>query len=197
MMLAAAPVRACAAALLVLCAGSAPAQTPAPDLMLAREAFAGIAELLRGKDGAGIPEPVPPDQAFVLTAAATPPRTLDLRFTIHDCCYLYRDKLRFALTRADGTLVSGGPRLGEIRLAPGEAMTDAYFGKSVVYRDVLDLRLPLLDLPPNAAFLLEVTYQGCSEEGVILCYEPLTRRFVLRTVNGQLLVENGTAPPTS
>lgn len=190
--------RAGLAGLLVLLVATTHADSTASGPGIGDEASPALSGFLLGRDADAIPEPVPPDRAFVLTAAPVQPRTLGLRFEIHGCCYLYRDKLRFVLTRADGSpIAAGGPRLAEVRLPPGAAMSDPYFGNSRVYRDTLDLRLRLRDLPANGAFLLQVTYQGCSEEGVVLCYEPMTRHILLRTVDQRLLVEGGAALPAS
>lgn len=148
----------------------------------------------RGRDRQGAPAPVPPEQAFVLTARAAPPGELALRFDVHDCCYLYRDRLRFELRDTAGEPLAAASGLRPRRLPPAETVRDPYFGPSAVYRKSVELRLPLRALPAGGRFALEVTYQGCSEKGVVLCYEPLVQRVHLRRERSEVKVD-GTDPP--
>ena len=156
--------------------------------VLARDDARSLGDLLFGA-GARTREPVPPERAFTLSASVDA-HVLALHFDVHDCCYLYQDKLRFRILNPHGHPAAGGPRLGKVRLPPGERTRDAYFGESVVYRGKLEVTVPLLELPANAAFALEMTYQGCSEQGVVLCYEPLKRRIWLRSTGTGLVVES-------
>lgn len=187
-------VRAGLVLLLALTAATASSAPPAPDgAAPAGDPRAGAVERLLGEARRPALEPIPPAQAFVLTVRTRPAHALVLRFDVHDCCYLYRDRLRFELVTPGGP-PGQGPRVGPVRLPPGESVSDAYFGESVVYRQRLDLRLPLLDVPARAAFALEVRFQGCSEKGVDFCYEPLVRRFRLRAVDGRIVVEEPMPP---
>ncbi len=131
---------------------------------------------------------VDPEQAFLVQVIALNANTLGVRFTIADCCYLYRDKTRFSVSAQDGTPLIAGPRLGAIELPPGQITTDEFFGRTEVYRHELDIRLPLHSLPHRPAFALNVIYQGCAEKGVAICYEPITRRFPIHRDGGQLVV---------
>ncbi len=115
---------------------------------------------------------VDPEKAFQVAAAALDELTIAVRFTIDDCCYLYKDKMRFSISAPEGT------SLGAYELPRGEAKTDEFFGTTEVYHGIVDVRLPLVGSNRSTAdSLLKVTYQGCAEKGVKLCYPPATREF--------------------
>jgi thiol:disulfide interchange protein DsbD len=128
-------------------------------------------------------EVVDPEKAFQVAAAAIDGSTIGVRFTIDDCCYLYRDKMRFGISAPDGTPLVNGLGVGVFELPHGEAKTDEFFGTTEVYHGIVDMRVPLYGENRSAAdFLLKVTYQGCAEKGVKLCYPPATREFPIRLV---------------
>ncbi|HEX7045599.1 MAG TPA: protein-disulfide reductase DsbD N-terminal domain-containing protein [Burkholderiales bacterium] len=131
--------------------------------------------------------PVDPERAFQVQVAALARDTLGVRFTIDECCYLYREQLRFDITAPNG---APAPRLRAVSLPPAEIVTDEFFGRTAVYRGTVDLRLSLEE-PAARGFTLHVTYQGCSEKGVVLCYEPMIRRFPVERENGRLAVGPG------
>ena len=81
--------------------------------------------------------------------------------------YLYRDRIRIeALDEG----VSAGPLEFS---SPGTETEDDYFGKTTVFFDPVEAKIPvtLPDGIREARF--EVTYQGCAKAG--LCYPPQTR----------------------
>jgi len=132
-------------------------------------------------------EPVDPAKAFRIDVAAAGSDTLLARFTIDDCCYLYRDKTNFTLTRRDGS--KADIQIGSVALPKGKAKTDEFLGKTEVYYNGFEVRLPVSGV--NAArgdYLLKVGYQGCSEKGVTICYPPATKTIALAAVDGKLLV---------
>lgn len=132
-------------------------------------------------------EVVDPDKAFLVEAAAVEGPAVRVRFTIDDCCYLYRDKLRFSISAADGKPVVGNVQLGTYELPPGAVLTDEFYGRTQVYRRNVDLRLPLSVADTNTPdLLLRVGYQGCSEKGVKICYPPAARELPIHlTTAGQ------------
>lgn len=81
--------------------------------------------------------------------------------------YLYRDRISI-------TALDKGAEAGALEYSsPGTETEDDFFGKSTVFFNPLEARVPVT-LPDNmheARF--EVTYQGCAEAG--LCYPPQTR----------------------
>lgn len=122
---------------------------------------------------------VSPDEAFKISVTGVAPDALVVRLDIADCCYLYRDKTRFDLT--------GAARLGRYTLPPGATKTDEFFGATEVYHRNVDVRLPVYGMSGGSAIpALHVTYQGCSEKGVAICYPPITKTFELRRVNNTL-----------
>jgi len=118
--------------------------------------------------GAQEPEFLEPDQAFVLSAEATPEGdAVVARWQIADGYYLYRDK--FAFASADDTV-----RLGAPDLPQGKVKDDPYFGKMEIYTGAVAARVPLERSDPAAGPLtFSATYQGCADGGI--CYPPQTR----------------------
>ena len=132
-------------------------------------------------------EPVDPAKAFRIDVAPAGSDTLLARFVIDDCCYLYRDKTHFTLTRRDGG--KADIQIGNVALPKGKAKTDEFLGKTEVYYNGFEVRLPVSGV--NAArgdYALKVGYQGCSEKGVTICYPPATKTITLTAVDGKLLV---------
>ena len=132
-------------------------------------------------------EPVDPAKAFRIDVTPAGGDTLLARFTIDDCCYLYRDKTHFTLTRRDGS--KADIQIGNVSLPKGKAQTDEFLGKTEVYYNGFEVRLPVSGV--NAArgdYALKVGYQGCSEKGVTICYPPATKTIALAAVDGKLLV---------
>lgn len=106
---------------------------------------------------------LPPEQAFRFSARALDDRTLEARFAIADGYYLYRDKLKFAVTPEAATL--GAPEL-----PAGKMKTDEFFGKVETYRGTLVVKLPLSGAPAARPVVLVAESQGCADVGV--CYPP-------------------------
>lgn len=116
-------------------------------------------------------EVIDPEQAFKINVSGDGDRALTARFDIADCCYLYRDKMRFEV-KGDGV------RLGKYALPAGKKKQDEFFGATEVYYRGLDVKLPLQASGPlPSEFTVNVSYQGCSEKGVTICYPPTTKSF--------------------
>lgn len=130
------------------------------------------------------PEVPDPERAFLVSARLVDTTTILVRFDIGDCCYLYRDKTKIELVRADGTAA----RLGGYTLPPGKIKTDEFVGKTEVYYGGIEVKLPLEGASPGLA--LKIGFQGCSEKGVQICYPPMTK--ILR-----LGAETESAAPTN
>ena len=135
------------------------------------EVAPALAELLElGRsieiDASGEDEFLDPDAAFVLSATAAGPDTIEARWIIAEGYYLYRDKFRFRA--ADGS----GAALGEAGFPKGKIKDDEYFGPMEVYYDSVAALVPV-DRAGAAAIDVDVTYQGCAEAG--LCYPPITK----------------------
>lgn len=139
----------------------------------ARRAFVGIAAaLLALHVGAARAEVklLPPEQAFRYAARAVDARTLEVRFTIADGYYLYRDKLRVG--------VAPGPvAAGTATLPPGKVKDDEFFGKVETYRDVVVVRLPVTGAQPGQSLTVQADSQGCADVGV--CYPPMSQKLAV------------------
>lgn len=125
---------------------------------------------------ASAPEPIDPHLAFRVSLMGVPNDALHARFEIHQCCYLYREKFRFILTGHDGKPASK-LRFGRYKLPPGEIKVDEFAGRTEVYHSGVNVILPIIGDTASSTFGVQITYQGCSEKGVIICYPPRTKNF--------------------
>ena len=122
--------------------------------------------LLAGVPASAADVALPPvDQVFVLSAQATAPDRIEVRWKIADGYYLYRHR----------TSVKADAAFGEARLAlpDGDKHRDEFFGDVETYRQAL---IGTLDGSPAAGATtttLTVKYQGCADAGI--CYPPQTR----------------------
>jgi thiol:disulfide interchange protein DsbD len=128
----------------------------------------------------GVDEPVDPETAFRLRVERHPQGAL-VHFDVDECCYLYRDKIRFELVRMGGAL-PGDAKLGAYSLPPGKVKTDEFTGKTEVYTNSFAVTVPITGLDRVADAMLKVYYQGCSEKGVAICYPPTSKEFSLAPV---------------
>lgn len=108
---------------------------------------------------------LPPDQAFQVTAEASGPDTILVRWDIADGYYLYQERFRFASATPD--IETRAPQ----RWPPAETKQDEYFGQVQVYRERVAIEVPLRrEGGDRGEAAVEVTYQGCADAG--LCYPP-------------------------
>jgi len=114
---------------------------------------------------------LPPDQAFVFTAASRSLDSITLRWDIADDYYLYRDKVK---VRA----LTPGAQLGSPQMPAGQSRHDEYFGDQVVYHGELLANVPVVVAAGTREVPIEVTYQGCAEAG--LCYPPLKKQVMVK-----------------
>lgn len=144
----------------------------------------------------GAAEPVDPEKAFMVNITARGGEALLAHIDIADCCYLYRDKMKFELTAADGSALPADVRLGSYDLPAGKIKIDEFIGKTEIYETGFDVTLPITGgAAPDRDMLLHVTYQGCSEKGVIICYPPVTKKFGVQFRAGALIL--AAAPETA
>lgn len=125
-------------------------------------------------------EPLPPEQAFAMTASLLDEKTAEIRFNIAPGYYLYRNKFKYATE-------PGGPVSGEAQYPIGEVHEDNFFGKQTIFRDTLVIRLPLT-LPTQATGTpkIIVTAQGCTER-LGVCYPPNDFSAELKPANMSLI----------
>lgn len=123
-------------------------------LMLVLATLAGpLAAAAQGRSA-----PLPADEAFRLSTAPGPDGGTVLSWEIAPGYYLYRDK--FAAETADGRALA-------VETGPGEMKSDPTFGEVEVHHDAAQAVLPPVAGP------VELTYQGCQEDGI--CYPPVHR----------------------
>lgn len=117
------------------------------------------------------------EEAFRLLAEVSDAGHLRLHWEIAPETYLYRDLIEIRL------IEGAGITLGEFERPEGRLKEDAvlphgHSGPVLIYQDQLDLEIPL-ERRSNAdsRMLLEVSYQGCAEQG--FCYPPQHQRLTL------------------
>ena len=119
--------------------------------------------LVTGAAASTAEEPLPVDDAFALEVARSGER-VEVRWRIADGYYLYRDHFRVTAAGTDTSFtVSDGVRKDD----PG-------FGDVEVLYEQAALTLPA----GNGS--VEITYQGCQEDGI--CYRPEVRHVDLATL---------------
>lgn len=118
--------------------------------------------------GLALAQPLPADQAFHLSVPAEQADSVRFHWDIADGYYLYRKKFRFVAK-------NGAAELGAAVFPAGEQKNDPTFGAVEIYRRQVEIALPFR--PDVADASVEVTYQGCSDEGV--CYPPQRKTLTL------------------
>jgi thioredoxin:protein disulfide reductase len=129
--------------------------------------------MLIAPSGAGADDEfLPPDQAFRISGRVLDPHTILVSWDIADGYYLYRSKLRVR-SRTSGIQ----PGMPETPAA--ETKEDALFGKVEVYRDRLEVKIPIeREADAGDVLELETSAQGCADAG--LCYPPQKQRVLLQ-----------------
>ncbi len=109
-------------------------------------------------------EVLPADQVFQVEGRVAGPHHLEVLFRIADGNYLYRHKVKFEIRPPD-------IQLGVFQLPAGTPKEDPVFGRIEIYRQSLQVRLPI-NRPTleGREITLTVHYQGCSDRG--FCYPP-------------------------
>ncbi len=119
--------------------------------------------------------PLPPAQAFKVEAIADGGSRLLLRVTPARGYYLYRDKLKLALSNAPGVT------LGKPSYPRADDYRDEYFGNVKVYFDQVEIPVPLVRTADGAkaqTVTLHASWQGCQQDGI--CYEPMKASYRLQ-----------------
>jgi len=111
-----------------------------------------------------------PDEVYRVNLRRRAPSMLVVHLDIDSCCYLYRDKTKITLVSANGKPAPASTRLGDYVLPPGKIKTDEFIGKTEVYYGNVDIDVPIEGSTANLA--LNVSYQGCAEKPVKICYPP-------------------------
>ncbi len=109
------------------------------------------------------PKLLPPEAAFRFSARALDERTIEARFAVADGYYLYRDKMRFAVTPEAAGLAAP-------QLPAGKVKEDPFFGKVETFRDGVVVKLAMAGTLPGQSVVVAAESQGCADQGV--CYPP-------------------------
>jgi len=137
--------------------------------------------MLAGRPAAALTEAdfLPPEQAFVFSAAMTAPDQVELRYRIAPGYYMYRE--RFGLSISP----QGAATLGAPAYPQGEVKYDPTFEKNMeVYHRQVSIAVPVTGQQP---FTLTITSQGCADAG--LCYPPADHTVKLVPVAGGYAVD--------
>jgi thiol:disulfide interchange protein DsbD len=106
-------------------------------------------------------EPLPADQAFVLSVVATDANTLLATWIIHEEYYLYHDKFFIDIK---------GAEFDTIVFPKGKIKDDPLFGKVQIHKGRLAVEIPLKNIQTQQ-ITFTARYQGCWLGGI--CYPPL------------------------
>jgi len=126
---------------------------------------------------------LPPEQAFVFSAAMTSPGTLELRYRIAPGYYMYRERFGLSISPL------GAATLGQAAYPKGDVKYDPTFEKDMeVYHRQVAIAVPVTGSQP---FTLTVTSQGCADAG--LCYPPADHTVKLVPSAGGYAVDGASA----
>ena len=140
---------------------------------------------LAGGGFARADDPLPPEQAFRLSAKMLDSQTVLVRYDIMRGYYMYRDKFAFEAPPAT---------LGAPQVPAGTPKDDPIFGRVETHRDRVEIRLPIEQTAGTPDTLrLKATSQGCADLGI--CYPPQEQFVELKLA--ALSSANGSAKPGS
>jgi len=112
-----------------------------------------------------------PEQAFPVSGRVLGPDKVLVSWDIADGYYMYRNKLRFQSDTA-------GIEAGDPNTPDAQIKKDEFFGAVEIYRDGLDVEVPIRRREGSASTLkLLTTSQGCADAG--LCYPPHKQEILL------------------
>ncbi|MDH5326300.1 MAG: protein-disulfide reductase DsbD [Gammaproteobacteria bacterium] len=127
-------------------------------LLFCHPSFAAVGNL-----GISDEEPLPVEQAFVMSSQVLSADMVRISFDITDGYYLYRSKFKFDSNTPSVTL-------GQAVFPKGKVKTDEFFGKVETYRGRINIDIPVIRSNNDSKLDLSVTSQGCADLG--LCYPP-------------------------
>ena len=119
----------------------------------------------------GMPQLLPPDEAFLVAAAMPTAQTVKFDYTLTADTYLYRDKLGFVVKSPAGVKVAS------VDTPAADVKDDPTFGRTEVYHKNFSATVTLSRaLAADEKLVLDATWQGCNE-AVGVCYPPSKRDF--------------------
>ncbi len=141
-------------------------------LMLSMAAHTQDLTLDIDKSGFGDPGAVkflPVEEAYQLALEVTESKQIRLYWLIADEYYMYQKRFKFTLSDEQGEIGL------DYELPIGIDHEDEYFGKTVIYRQSVDIFLS--PSRSSKAATLTITSQGCADAG--LCYPPQKQKFLV------------------
>ncbi|MFI0398596.1 MAG: protein-disulfide reductase DsbD [Thiolinea sp.] len=116
-------------------------------------------------------DPLPPEQAFALTAPLYDGKQLLLRWDLPEQkLYLYKEKFTVRVLNPE-------LKTGELQMPAGESKQDEFFGDVHVIHNSADLKLPIdLSGKTSGNLQVEVGWQGCDGD-LGVCYPPELKYF--------------------
>src|SRR3990167_2919551 len=102
--------------------------------------------------------PMPLNDAFMFSATTAPDNVVLLHWQIADKHYLYRERFRFTILQPKTA------QLGQILWPNGILKSDAFYKNYQVYYNDVTIPVPILQADPLNT-VLQVSFQGCSEDG--------------------------------
>ncbi len=125
-----------------------------------------------------MPQLLPPDEAFQVTATMPDARTVKLDYAPTANTYLYRDKLAYTVKSPADIKIS------QADMPAGDVEDDPTFGRTEVYHRNFSTRLTLSRaLSGGETLVLAATWQGCNG-AVGVCYPPINHEFSLMAAGG-------------
>lgn len=126
---------------------------------------------------------LPPSAAFRLEVSRPRAEAVQIRWTIAEGYYLYRERFRFEATPAKV--------LQPVTLPAGIRKEDPFFGKTEIYRHGVAFELPLeMSASGIDRISLRIVSQGCADIGI--CFPPETREVRLG-IGETVIAEAGNA----
>jgi thiol:disulfide interchange protein DsbD len=113
--------------------------------------------------GLNADEPLPPEQAFVLSTSVTAADMIRAEWDIVDGYYLYREKFKFISNTPDISVQEAVYPKGKIK-------SDEFFGEVETYRGKIAIDIPIVRSADAQTLDLTIVSQGCADIG--LCYPP-------------------------
>ncbi|MFP5409891.1 MAG: protein-disulfide reductase DsbD [Gammaproteobacteria bacterium] len=144
---------------------------------------------LAGDLGGGAGKLLPPDEAFLVSAAMPDGQTAQFDFRLTPDTYLYRDKFAFVVKSPADV------RVASVDLPPGKVKDDPAFGKTEVHEQDMAATVTLSRaLAAGEQLVVEATWQGCNG-AVGVCYPPIKRDFTLVSGGGAAATAAPVAAP--
>lgn len=130
-------------------------------------------------------QPLAPEKAFVVSAKVFDSNSIIVSWQIAPGIYLYKDRIHFSVVAP--TTAS----LGTLIFPKAIAKSDAILGHYEVYKDQLQLAVPIINPDPTNT-VVNVNFQGCAEN--TYCYPPMTQRLDINFETKTVTISSAQTP---